>query len=644
MPTLYKTLLINPYGSQNESINLGLCYLAGALKRAGYPCRILDLTRYPMTDAALVEWVNAYGPGLVGLSAKTATASESARVAELLADRLSSTAFVAGGPHVTLCAQTYLQEHPVFSYGVLGEGEETIVELARKLEHGGDVSDLKGVAIRRGKEIVVNAWAPPDNLDALPLPDLDAIEGFSWAGFRYPIVTSRGCPFQCIYCCVNKLTGSRRWRSRTPAGVVDEIQSVANKKNIHQFEVWDDNFTLDLARAKEICREMIRRRLNLSWYCHNGIRADRMDRELANLMARAGCTSVAFGIETGDPELFASIQKGETLRDVVRAVRMVRAAGIRPVGYFIIGLPGDTLERFARTVSFQRSLGLWYHVFGMLIPYPRTEVWDIVQQRGRLLCDITRTRHFADDVVPVSFELPEFPKADMVRAYYLARYFELFEATQRVRWRNKSPRVVYMATDALLPHLPGMATACGSGARHTVFGPRLDERVASLPGWAEVPWRVDWECFSDQRAWRAEPNEAMVIVGESSLIEKHLLFRNAHVILFDPANKLQPLRRLKRRLPPDWRPIRPLIGLSGFLVAVPRLFRPFVLEPIRRTGKSLPRWTQLAKTKLKNRLRLWRDRMLRLLGLAWFNRLKRKIRANKPQKSSFPYEDHPSYM
>lgn len=449
---------------------MGLTYLSTSLKHAGYAVSIIDLNLFDVSDSVLLDKVRSYSPFLIGISAKTATANESGRIANLLSSEFTDVAFVAGGPHLTLCAETFMESFPVFHFAIMGEAEESIVQLARALSGHTSVDTVNGLVYRQADKIVLNNWTPPADLDSLGLPDLDSIEQFSWEGFRYPVLTSRGCPFDCTYCCVNKLTGSRKWRSRSAKYVLDELESVAKYKGVKFFEVWDDNFTLDIRRAKEICRGLLERKLDLSWYCHNGIRADRIDQELADLMKKAGCTSIAFGIESGDPDTFDSIKKGEPLSAVVNAIEIVKRAGIKAIGYFIIGLPGDTLEKFIETVRFQRSLKLDHYVFGMLIPYPKTEVWDIVQELGTMFCDITQTQHFSSDIVTISFELPEFPKRDMIRAFYIAKYFSLYEAVERMINRGYAPVVLYHAAPGMNECLPRMFIACNPSARHVVVG------------------------------------------------------------------------------------------------------------------------------------------------------------------------------
>ncbi|WP_147822410.1 B12-binding domain-containing radical SAM protein [Salidesulfovibrio onnuriiensis] len=550
-------LLLSPSGWQKESINLGLAYLASSLQKADFQCRILDVNRYPMSDEDLVDYIRKLNPILIGISIKTATAREGARLGALLHKVCPEAHISCGGPHMTLCAEQFLKESPAIDSGIMSEGEHAIVQLAEAVRDKESISEIPNIAWRDGEKVVVNSWKPPQDLNILPFPDLDAIEDFSWENFRYPIVTSRGCPFDCIYCCVNKLTGSRKWRFRSPENVVQELETIVREKGITHFEIWDDNFTLDLKRAKKICRLMIEKKLNLSWYCHNGIRADRIDLELAKLMKQAGCTSVAFGIESGNPKTFDSIKKGEPLSAVVEAVRLVKKVGINAVGYFIIGLPGDNLERFVETVRFQRKLKLHHYVFGMLIPYPHTEVWDMVEQNGTMFCEITETQHFSDDIVPISFELPGFPKEDMVRAFYIAKYFDLLGTVDGIR-KRQAARAVYMATPDIVPSLAGMIIASGTDIEHIVVG--TDEAtVRAEPSFVQVPEnsRITFLPSLDKDLITGES----VIVCRSLDIPREILFGNSGLVLIDPTRHLHNVIRVRK--PMLSLPLVPALFLSG---------------------------------------------------------------------------------
>lgn len=653
-------LLINPPGWQKESINLGLSYLSAALKRAGYSTLILDLNRYEMSDWTLVQKVKDFAPSIIGISVKTATANEGGRIAHVLSAEFHGAVFIVGGPHVTICAENYMREFPVFHYAIMGEGEQNIVELAEAIINNKPVIAIKGLVFRKDGQVIINNWSPPGNLDDLPLPDLDSIEGFNWNGFRYPIVTSRGCPFQCTYCCVNKLTGSRKWRSRSAGNVLDELEYIVRNKGINVFEIWDDNFTLSIKRAKEICRGLIERKLNLSWYCHNGIRADRIDPELAYLMKKAGCTSIAFGIESGNPETFDSIKKGEPLSAVVNAVKIVKNAGIKAIGYFIIGLPGDTLERFIETVRFQRSLKLDHYVFGILIPYPKTEVWDIVQNSGTMLCDITRTQHFSNDIVPISFELHGFPKQDMIRAFYIARYFPLYDAVQKIIDGGQTPVVVYHMSPEIENALAGMIIACDPNTNHFVIGITDKNKIFELPSFSQLPKGLS---IGFQAAFSKELlNSAQIIVSYQGLIEKDIVFSNSSLLLVEPSIPLmiEVRKKIKLLLPMP----ESVLSVFGVLAALPNVFRQLGIIKLseiiaRRIHERYPRLINrlgpiLISQNIGDRNLIIKIlyRFYELLQLAFlmpwhiyqYARTKKKLRKLKPEKKDFPYDDYSSYM
>jgi radical SAM superfamily enzyme YgiQ (UPF0313 family) len=655
-----RILLIDPPGWQKESINLGLCYVAGSLLRAGHDVVIIDMNAKQMSDEELAEAVTKFKPLVIGLSVKTATAKGAGRVFSLLSKRFAETVFVVGGPHITLCVDSFMASYAECDYAIMGEGEISFERLVAAVLNNTSPVGIEGVVYRDRGKIVVNPWEPPKDLDALPLPDLDVIAGFRWSQFRYPIVTSRGCPFDCIYCCVNKLTGSRKWRARSASNVVDELEYVVRTKGITHFEIWDDNLTLDINHAKSICREIIRRGLNLSWYCHNGIRADRINRELAVLMKNAGCTSIAFGIESGNPATFDSIKKGETLSVVVDAVQLVKDVGINAVGYFIIGLPGDTLERFIETVRFQRSLHLAYYIFGLLIPYPKTEVWDIVSRRGTFFCDITETQHFSSDIVPVSFELPEFPREDMVRAYYIAKYFELFDAVDELARGGKTATVIYLSTPSMIEHIPGMVIACPVGTKNVVVGNTM-EQIRSLPSFGQVSEGAVLSFKSSLPSTSSSDN--VVIVAVESMIPSLSCIRTA-VIAFDPHNPLQHTARVDDHLDDlkyhflrskivYW--LKPRFS-QGRIVLKNRLkkFRlarslhHFFMHEIRHGLCVLRNRIILQRLRARDRLifirRNYSKKMTFLIDIIRFNKARKALRRVDSKKVKINFDEYSSYL
>jgi pyruvate-formate lyase-activating enzyme len=225
------------------------------------------------------------------------------------------------------------------------------------------------------------------------------------------MVHSRGCPYYCTFCSVPKING-RKFRRRSPEGTVEELRFARKEYVFRDFEFLDDNLTLHVEHAKAVCEALIRADLGVGWYANNGIRADRLDAELAGLMKRAGCKGVAIGIESADDDVLAAIKKGETIDDLYRGIRLLKDAGITVGGHFIVGLPGDTLEKVKKSIKFKDDVGLDYAYFNQLVPYPGTELGDWAMANARILVDdVTDASHFGAKE-QVFMETPEFPKAD----------------------------------------------------------------------------------------------------------------------------------------------------------------------------------------------------------------------------------------
>ena len=438
-----KILLINPPGWQKGSINLGLSCLAGNLLLHKYDVRILDANATDESPEAITEKVLEYAPDIIGFSIKTATAKAAFLISKTIKRSYRSAIHVIGGPHVTLAYEEVLNENPEIEYAFLGESELSFVDFVNRLNGKQPLTEVSGIAYRAGSDIFVTKREYIDDLDSLAYPNLEVIENFSFKDFRYPMVSSRGCPYSCIYCCVG-IVSSKKWRARTPENIIEELNYVKRKHGITSFEILDDNFTLRVERAKEFCRQLIESKLNMSWYCHNGIRADKIDLELAKLMKKAGCTSVALGIESGNEKTFDSIKKGEKLEAIVRAVKLIKETGMKAVGYFIIGLPGDSLEGIKKTIDFQQKLGLDGFTYGILNPYPHTEVYDIIKRDGKMLMDIKDSSHFSDSPI-IPFEMPGFSRDEMEKAYYLAKFWSLKALeSYEGKYGKKPERILYI--------------------------------------------------------------------------------------------------------------------------------------------------------------------------------------------------------
>lgn len=413
-----RILLIDPPGWQKHGLNLGLAYLAGAVRSADFDVLILDMNNHFYSKERVQKIVFGYNPDMIGVSVKTATAHVSADLIRELKNKFPNIKYVAGGPHVTLCGEEFLQDNPEVDFGITGEGEDSLLRLIKNIkEERSGFFEISGLWHRENGALVQTSGYKNPNIATLPRPAFDCIKDFDAVDFRYPLLTSRGCPHGCIFCCVGLIAG-KKWRARELEDVVRELSEAKENYQITSFEIMDDNFTLDIDRAKKICKLMIERKLGLDWWCHNGLRADRLDQELLHLMKKAGCQSIALGIESGDREVFGEIGKGEELSDIVKGIGMIKKAGIKSVGYFIVGLPGDSVESTKKSVRFQRGLGLSDYKYNMLIPYPGTKVWDMVKESGRLLADVKGSYHFGEHI-KIPFETSKISKKIMEQCLYL---------------------------------------------------------------------------------------------------------------------------------------------------------------------------------------------------------------------------------
>jgi radical SAM superfamily enzyme YgiQ (UPF0313 family) len=294
-----------------------------------------------------------------------------------------------GGPHVTFCAQETLETFSELDAVVIGEGEETLVELLRAVESAGNLDTVSGIAYRAGSKIMTTAkrkWIK--DIDALPFParHLLPLGRYRTLGMPISMTTSRGCPYKCIFC-VGRKMGGAKVRYHSADRVAAELQYLANLK-FHQINIADDLFTANQNHCLAVCEEILQRNLDVNWTSF--ARVDTVSEKLLSRMKAAGCTAVSFGIESANPAILKTIKKGITVEQVRNAIRICQRVGISPYASFILGLPGETPQTIKETKAFAANLqqeGLAYG-FHILTPFPGTEVRAQSDRLGiRILTD-----------------------------------------------------------------------------------------------------------------------------------------------------------------------------------------------------------------------------------------------------------------
>ncbi len=398
--------------------NVGIGYLVATLKHSGHNVTVLDLNNEMISNGEISTCLVLADPTVVGISVKTATMKDACRVGQLVKRIMPRVPVVVGGPHATVSTQELIRENWV-NFVLMGEGDLVFPELCHRLSRGLPVNDLPGV-VCKGTISNPVAAARVRELDELPFPDFSCFgPGVREAiQISYPLITSRGCPYQCTYCSVGKISG-KVVRYRSPVHVVEELSLARHIYGITGFEIIDDSFNVDSGRAKNLCRLLIERRIGLTWSCPNGIRADCVDAELADLMFQAGCRSVMVGVESADPGVLAGVKKGETLEEIQNGIVLLKGAGLEVGGFFIIGLPGDSYRAQLCSVGFALKHDISAH-FNMLVPYPGTEVYDWVVSHGRFLELGCEGMHFSDSKVRPVFETDSFTARERQRAYEMA--------------------------------------------------------------------------------------------------------------------------------------------------------------------------------------------------------------------------------
>jgi radical SAM superfamily enzyme YgiQ (UPF0313 family) len=424
--------LAERYGSLAEAGSsapaLGILMLAAVARRAGYPCGVIDAAALNLDLSTLLARIEAARPRVLALSATTLAIVHAARLAELVRERLPETRIVVGGPHASAVPAETLRRYPAFDAAVVGEGEETLLELLPALTEGGSPAGVRGIAWRDGEEVRLSDRRPYlKDLDSLPMPAWDLLEGFPGryapAAFKTrqlpaaSLVTSRGCPNRCIFC--DRSVFGASCHTYSADYVVAMIERLHRDFGVREFAFEDDTFVTFRPRLVAICEQLIARRLPISWSCLG--RVNHVTAPTLALMRRAGCWQVSYGIESGSEAILATIRKETNLAQIREALRLSHAAGLLTKGFFIVGHPGETRETLARTIAFALELPLNDVSVTMLTPFPGTELYERAAEFGRLDPDWSRMSLLNTVFVPHGLTEEELVRAqaELIRRFYL---------------------------------------------------------------------------------------------------------------------------------------------------------------------------------------------------------------------------------
>jgi radical SAM superfamily enzyme YgiQ (UPF0313 family) len=438
-----RILLVNPKSKlpidTRTSPPLGLAYLGAVSEAAGHQVRVHD---GDVEDTLLPDVLGAFQPEVVGITANTTQITAAWRDAELV-KRHPATAgapVILGGPHSTSLPEESAAK-PFVDVVVRGEGEATWLEVLSAGLPAPDPS-IPGITCQSSDGGIVSTpdrpVIPVGELDAMPLPawhlfklerytnlqpTVDHVEGPS-----LPILTSRGCPYRCSYC---SQIGPRRWRARSADSVVAEWRWLVEEQGAAEIGVLDDSFNINRDRVLEICARLVDEGLDrVPWIMINGIRANLADEEVLGAMKRAGCKRAAFGVESGNQAILDTVvDKHLTLGQVRSAFAAARAVGMETIGFFIVGLPGETEETMEDTIRFACELDPVVANFSIATPFPGTDMYETVKANGRMLAETWDDFIFFEG--KARFEMPGLP-AELVERKWKEAYRRFYLRPHRV--------------------------------------------------------------------------------------------------------------------------------------------------------------------------------------------------------------------
>ncbi len=363
---------------------LGLTYLAGAARRAGFPVTIVDGSAENLGSRAMIQRIVNLKPDVVGFTSTTFSWPVVAALARLLRQALPQVDIWLGGPQLSLFTRENMAQR-AFDVAVIGEGDETIVDLLRSRAAGEDLAGIPGTVVRHGEELLFGPKRGPiAELDGLQLPAVDLLpmnryRVLTLASPVATMITTRGCPFRCRFC--SQIYVGGRYREHGPERVVEEMVRAVHDYRARDIVVFDETFNLNRRRLLEICQAILDRGLRARW--HIRVRADFLDDEMLAALSAAGCVSLHTGIEAGSERIRKLMNKEMDYDKAAAALARARRVGIQTRAYFMIGYPGETEQEIEETISTALQLPLDWATFAITQPAPGTDIYHEAVEQGR---------------------------------------------------------------------------------------------------------------------------------------------------------------------------------------------------------------------------------------------------------------------
>jgi anaerobic magnesium-protoporphyrin IX monomethyl ester cyclase len=440
---------------------LGILYIGAVLEQRGHHVAVIDGDIDQMGPLEIVAYANQWKPDIVGVSANTPIYPMARRILNQLKKECPHIITVLGGYHLTALPEQTMAESSV-DFGVYGEGEQTIVELAAALERGMGVETVRGILYRSDGGVRMTPSRPPvQDLDTLPFParHLLRYQEYIWSvpgrGLLpvTSIVTQRGCPYRCTFCAVRIMFPTVRYRR--VERIVDELEHIVSELGIRHVQFSDDTLTLRADKMVAMCDEIRRRKLKFTWEGYT--RADRISKGLLENMKDAGLVRISFGVESGNQRILDAIGKGTTLEQYRQAYAWCDELGLETRCSVMLGNPFETRQTVQETVDFICSLNVYQAYINITTPYPGTPLLEMARQGYgglRLLTeDWSEYRRYGNAVM----EMNDLTRRDLVRlqkSAYLSFYLRphiIWKNLKRAGWRAAMENATAFALSLFKP-------------------------------------------------------------------------------------------------------------------------------------------------------------------------------------------------
>ena len=391
---------------------LGILYLASTLDKAGIDVNVLDLSIENFNTERFLDYVNMEDPRVIGISSTSYGIRDAVNLAKLIKNNGIESKVVLGGTHIS-SSPSFIEKFNMFDYGFIGEGEITFPVFVKKILEGKN----------GGRKKIFCKY--PYNLDELPFPLYKKLELKKYRNLRKKlflnISSSRGCTFDCIYCHQPKLFPLR---FRSGMNVTEEMRRFSDDLKANYFYFTDGTFNINKKHVRDLCNNLLREKIDIEWGCCS--RCDCIDKETLEIMYKAGCRDIGFGIESGSEKIRGFLKKQSFSNALIQRVfNLCKEMEIRTVAWFMLGLPYETLNEINETLKFAIKLDSNYTIFSTAALLPNTEIFNIALKDGIIDIDVW-DKYAYGELRNVPTFIPKYMNKDQLEKIFIKAYLSFY--------------------------------------------------------------------------------------------------------------------------------------------------------------------------------------------------------------------------